>query len=107
MAALVIIGGIILGYAIYKQNQDLGTTKEIVKAYEKGDELMIGSYNPYVLNNYVPWSDRIFSADIEENKIYTKPDKIEYGLYGMTEHHIKLNPVDVNTVVSRKDNLNI
>lgn len=104
MALLVLAGGI-LGYAMYKQMMTEPTYEDIMNA--KNRELSMGDYNPYVLNQYCPWKERMFSADVSENDIYSKPAQQEHGIYGITENHIKLNPVDVQTIVNRRENLNL
>lgn len=104
MALLVLAGGI-LGYAMYKQLMTEPTYEDIMKAKNEG--LQIGNYNPYVLNQFVEWKDRIFSADVSENDIYSKPAQLENGIYGITEEHITLNPVDVKTIVNKRENLNL
>jgi hypothetical protein len=104
MALLVLAAGA-LAYAVYKQKTTEPTYEDIMKA--KNKELQNGDYNPYALNQYVEWKDRIFSADVNENDIYSKPAQQESGIYGITEEHIKLNPVDVKVVVNNRENLNL
>lgn len=104
MALLVLAGGI-LGYAVYKQMMTEPTYEDIMKANNKG--IQIYGYNPYVLNQFVEWKDRIFSADVSENDIYSKPVQRENGIYGITEEHITLNSVDVKTIVNNRENLNL
>jgi hypothetical protein len=104
MALLFLAGGL-LAYAIYKQKTTEPTYEDIIHAKNEG--LAIGGYNPYVLNQYVEWKDRMFSADVNENDIYAKPAERENGIYGIPEEHIKLNPVDVKVVVNTRENLNL
>lgn len=104
MALLLLAAGA-LGYAIYKQSS---TEKSYVEALQGNtNTLQIGDYNPYVLNQYVEWKDRMFSADVNENDIYAKPADQANGIYGITEEHIRLNPVDVKVVVNSRENLNL
>lgn len=104
MALFVLAGGI-LAYAMYKQSSTEPTYADVTSGNKEG--LQIGDYNPYVLNQFVEWKDRIFSADVNENDIYSKPAQQENGIYGITEEHIKLNPVDVKVVVNNRENLNL
>ena len=103
--ALYVLAGGILGYAIYRQMMTEPTYEDVMNAKNKG--LQIGGYNPYVLNQFVEWKDRMFSADVSENDIYSKPVQQEDGIYGITEEHITLNHVDVKTIVNNRENLNL
>lgn len=105
MDLLLVFAGAILIYAIYKQAATETTYDEILK--KENQPLYPGDYNPYALNQYVEWKDRMFSADVAENDIYTKPAGDAEGIYGISEKHIKLNPVDVKTVVNTRQNLNL
>ena len=105
MDVLLLFAGIILTYTIYKQFNSEPTYEDITKA--KNETLQIGDYNPYILNQYVEWKDRMFSADVNENDIYSKPAKREHGIYGITEEQIKLNPLDAKVPVNTRENLNL
>lgn len=105
MDILLVFAGTILIFTIYKQFLSEPSYESIIES--QNDTLNIGNYNPYVLNQYVEWKDRINSADVNENDIYAKPTQIETGLYAITEDQIRLNPVDVKVVVNRRDNLNL
>lgn len=105
MDILLVFAGTILIYTIYKQFSTQQTYTDIIQEQDKS--LKIGDYNPYILNQYVEWKDRMFSADVSENDIYSKPATREYGLYGITEEQIRLNPVDAKVAVNTRDNLNL
>lgn len=105
MDVLLLFAGAILIYTLYKQHTSNPSYESIVNAENK--TLNITDYNPYVLNQYVEWKDRIHSADVAENDIYTKPYNEEHGLYSITEDQIRLNEVDVKVAVNRRDNLNL
>lgn len=104
MVLLALLAGTILVYAIYKQVTMEPSLEALTK---KNDTLNLEGYNPYILNQYIPWKDRINSADVAENDIWSKPVKPEFGIYGITEEHIKLNPVDGQTVLNSRINLNL
>lgn len=105
MDLLLVFAGAILFYVIYKQAKNNPTYEDILMAKNSGMEL--GGYNPYVLNQYVEWKDRLFSADVTENDIYSKPVEQANGIYGISEEHVMLNPVDVKVVVNTRQNLNL
>lgn len=105
MDILLIFAGAILLYSIYTQLNTQPAYESIIK--EKNDSLKIGDYNPYILNQYTEWADEINSADVSENDIYSKPVKVERGLYGIPEEQIRLNPVSAKTIVHRRENLNL
>ena len=105
MDILLVFAGTILIYTLYKQFVTEPSYEEILQS--QNDTLNIGDYNPYALNQYAEWKDRIHSADVNENDIYAKPVQIETGLYAIIEDQIKLNPVDIKTIVNRRDNLNL
>lgn len=100
---LIALGALV--YAVYSQTKTNVTFDQVKNAEDTS--LGLSGYNPYVLNQYVEWKDRIHSADVDENRIYSKPAQIDYGLLGLTQENIQLNPVDVNTVVYRRENLNL
>lgn len=106
MDALLLIAGAILIFAIYKQATSEPTIGEVITA-KQDNELAIGDYNPYILNQYDEWKNRMFSADVTENDIYSKQANREFGLYGITEEQIRLNPVDAKVPVLRRENLNL
>lgn len=104
MNLLVLIAGGVLIIAIYRSI----TSQTDEKVDAKQDRLKIlPGYNPYILNQYIPWKDRINSADIVENDIYSKPAMRENGIYGIPEEHVKLNAVDGLTVLNNRLNLNL
>jgi len=105
MDLLLVFAGAILIYVVYKQAQSNPTYEDILK--ENNKEIYTGGYNPYVLNQYVEWKDRLFSADVNENDIYSKPAQPAHGIYGISEEHIKLNPVDAKVIVNNRENLNL
>lgn len=92
-------------YTIYKQSVTNPSYDDIVK--RANETLNIGDYNPYILNQYVEWKDRMFSADVNENDIYSKPVNVEHGIYGITEEQIRLNEVDAKVSVNTRENLNL
>lgn len=96
-----------LGYALYSYS---GTMESVESLEQKRNEARPGhlpGYNAHILNQYVTMADRIYSADLKENDIYSKPDRTTDGVYGITEHHLKLNRGDATTVVNSKMNLNL
>lgn len=106
--SLVAIAAIGLGYAAYTYGKAMPSyeTLEAKKNEAKPGGTLRG-YNPYVLNQYQTMADVIYSADIRENDIYSKPSFETDGVYGITEDHIKLTPGDPLTVVTSRVNLNI
>lgn len=105
MDILLVFAAAILVYTIYKQSITEPSYSDILQQEDK--TLKIGDYNPYILNQYVEWKDRMFSADVNENDIYAKPAQKEHGIYGITEEQIRLNPVDAKVSVNTRDNLNL
>lgn len=105
MDVLLLFAGVILVFTIYKQMSDQPSYTEVIE--KDNERLAISEYNPYLLNQYVEWKDRMFSADVNENDIFSKPSMEERGIYGITEDQIRLNPVDAKVSVNRKDNLNL
>lgn len=105
MDALLLLAAGILLYTIYKQASTNPSYEDIVM--RANETLNIGDYNPYILNQYVEWKDRMFSADVNENDIYSKPANKEFGIYGIPEEQIRLNAVDAKVPVNNRDNLNL
>ena len=106
MDILLLLAGGILIYAIVKQFNTEPTIADALKP-DTTQELAIGDYNPYILNQYDEWKNRIHSADVTENDIYSKPANREFGPYGITEEQIRLNPVDAKVTLLRRENLNL
>lgn len=105
--ALVLLAAVGVGFAVYKYNNSVETMETLeAKRFAARPEQTPG-YNPYILNQFQTMADRIYSADLRENDIHRKPDKVTDGVYGITEHHVRLNPADPLTVVTSKTNLNV
>lgn len=110
----VILGIIALGYALWIQNDANYTTMSVVEASRKRvvkpkPHNGVLKYNPYLGDQQlVEMKDRIFSSDITENNIHSKPSSRINGIYGITENAIKLNPSDAPLIISGpKAKLNI
>jgi hypothetical protein len=106
MDVLLLLAGTILVFAIYKQLTSEPTIADALKP-DTSETLMIGDYNPYILNQYDEWKNRIHSADVQENDIYQKPVSREFGPYGITEEQVRLNAVDAKVPILRRQNLNL
>lgn len=109
MDVLILIAIVGLGYAIFKQTrvnsnsttQPSTQTETIMASTPRG-------YNPYILNQFQEMKDRIFSADMRENRIETKPSVNVTGVYGETQTEMKLHPYDSITVIyGPKHTLNV
>lgn len=96
-----------LGYAVMKQNKSNNTSPPL----NQDDEVLAAlppGYNPYILNQFNELKDRIFSADLRENRIETKPSINATGIYGITENQIKMHPYDSITLTyTPKHTLNV
>jgi hypothetical protein len=104
MSALLLVSAAGLGIAAYMYSSAL-------PAYESADlntakKQRPPGYNPYILNQFQTIRDTIYSASLAENRIETKPSEIKDGVYGISEHHIRLNHCEPITIVSSKINLN-
>lgn len=114
LAFLVLAAGGLV-YAMTMQVEQNGKTlEELTKERKKESGRYVVStpripgYNPYILNQFVPLKDRIFSADIVENHIHNKPSMTNSGILGLTQCLVKLNPSDPFTVLHvPKSKLNI
>ena len=112
MDALILIALIALTYAITRQSKSnsISSTNDYPPI---DNEMMLAKrpppgYNPFILNQFQEMKDRIFSADLRENRIETKPSMNAVGTYGITENQIKFHPSDSITVVyGPKHTLNI
>ena len=105
--AFVAMAALGLGYALYKYNESMPSYSSLEAKRNEAKPGQLPGYNPHVLNQYQTMADAIYSASLKENDIHAKPDKVTDGVYGITEHHIRLNPSDPMTVVTSKTNLNI
>ena len=105
MDLLLVIAGAALIWAIFAHSKSEESNIKTIGSQD--DTLALDGYNPYILNQYVEWKDRMFSTDVEENNIYSKPMETDYGMLGLTEEKIKLNPVDAKVVVYGRENLNL
>lgn len=103
MDVLILIALVALTYAITKQSrsnsagstyEDPPTTDEM-SLYKRPPP----GFNPFILNQFQEMKDRIFSADLRENRIGMKPSINATGTYGITENQIKFHPSDSITVV--------
>lgn len=110
----VILGVVALGYALWIQNDANYTTMSVVEASRKRvvkpkNYNGVIKYNPYLGDQQLAEiKDRIFSTDITENKIESKPCTRINGIYGITESVIKLNPADAPLMIyAPKAKLNI
>lgn len=101
MATFVALAAFGLGYAMYSQNKNNTRISDIAEGTD------IRGYNRYILNQYQTIGDVIYSADLRENNIHSRPDRVTDGIYGITEHHIKFQASDPYTIVSMKRNLNV
>lgn len=108
MDILILLTALALSYAVYRQNHSNTTEYNMVLYEKKGQAKLPPGYNPYILNQFQEMKDRIFSADIRENRIETKPSIHATGVYGITENQIKLHPSDAITVIyGPKHTLNV
>lgn len=108
MDILLLIAVFGLGYAIFKQHKSNETTYTQLSQKESPTAASPRGYNPYILNQFQEMKDRIFSADMRENRIETKPSVNATGVYGITETQLKLHPSDSITVVyGPKHTLNV
>lgn len=105
--ALVLLAIAGVGFAMYKYNSSIETIQTLEEKKAAARPSQTPGYNPYILNQFQTMADTIYSADIRENDIHRKPDKLADGIYGITEHHVRLNPADPLTVVTSKANLNV
>lgn len=101
MAALVALGLVGLGFAGYMQN------KHMLRLDAISEERSVPGYNRYILNQFQPFSEIIYSAGLRDNHIEKYQDKVTDGTYGITEHHIKLYASDPFYPVTIKRNLNV
>ncbi len=96
-----------LGYAVIRQNKTNNSTPPPEQTSDVLSALPPG-YNPYILNQFNELKDRIFSADLRENRIETKPSINATGIYGITENQIKMHPYDSITLTyTPKHTLNV
>lgn len=105
--ATIFAGGIALAYALYAYGNNMpsyGTLEQKRNQQRPGN---VPGYNPYILNQFQTMADVIYSAGLKENDIYSKPDRVTDGIYGITEHHIQMNRGDPHTIVNSRVNLNI
>ncbi len=105
--ALVFLAAVGIGFAVYKYSSSVETMETLEAKRAAARPEKTPGYNPYILNQFQTMADTIYSADLRENDIHSKPDKVTDGIYGITEHHIRLNPTDPLTVVTSKINLNV
>lgn len=112
MDALILIAVVALVYAMARQSksntitstEDYPPTTNEVATYTRPPP----GYNPFILNQFQEMKDRIFSADLRENRIETKPSINATGTFGITENQIKFHPSDSITIVyGPKHTLNI
>lgn len=101
MAALVALGLAGLAFAAYTQN------KHMLRLDAITEERSVPGYNRYILNQFQPYSDIIYSAGLRDNHIERFQDKTTDGQYGITEHQLKLYASDPFYSVSIKRNLNV
>lgn len=104
MALLLLISAAGLGAAAYMYGSNLESYEEAVEKAEQPTRPV--GYNPYILNQFQTMADTIYSPGLDENKIHQKPDRETYGVYGISEHHIKMDRCEPFTIVSQKVNLN-
>lgn len=108
MSVFIVLTIIALSYALYRQKQ--ANTNEYTQALSVKTEKSRPppGYNPYILNQFQEMKDRIFSADLRENRIETKASTKATGVYGITENQVKFHPADAITVIyGPKHTLNI
>ena len=104
MSIILLASAVGLGAAAYIYSSSQMSYEDAVKSQSRPGALP--GYNPYILNQYQTMRDVIYSADLAENNIHAKPSHVTDGVYGISEHHIKLSPFNPFTVVSQKTNLN-
>lgn len=108
MDILILLTVAALGYAIFRQSQTNSSNNQTTGDQEDVELVTPPGYNPYILNQFQEMKDRIYSADLRENRIETKPSRKATGQYAITSDQIKLHPADSITVVyGPKHNLNI
>lgn len=108
MDFLLLIAFLALGYAVVRQNNSNNTQTPSQPVEERALIRQPPGYNPYILNQFNEMKDRIFSADIRENKIETKPSIRATGVFGITENQLKLHPSDSITITyTPKHTLNV
>lgn len=98
MEIFILLAVLSLGYILIKRN-------DVISDPPPGPtstELMVinpaPGYNPFILNQFQEMKDAIFSADIRENRIESKPSMNATGIYGITETQLKLHPYDATTI---------
>lgn len=99
MDIFIVLAVFALSYALIKnkrttENDYMSLAKERSKAVA-----LPRGYNPYILNQFQEMKDRIFSADLRENRIETKPSIDTVGVYGITQKEMKLHPADATTII--------
>lgn len=104
MALLLAVSAAGLGAAIYTYSNRLETYEEAEEKMNKPEKLP--GYNPYILNQFQTMADVIYSPGLAENDILRKPDRNTHGVYGISEHHIKMDKGEPFTIVTQKINLN-
>lgn len=93
-----------LGFAAYKYSGLLTSYEEAEEKLQQPERPP--GYQPWILNQFQTMADVIYSAGLAENDIHRKPSRETYGVYGISEHHIKMNPGEPLTIVTQKTNLN-
>lgn len=108
MDIIILLTIIALTYAIVKQKRANQYTEPVSDSGAISTIVTPPGYNPYILNQFQEMKDRIFSADLRENKIETKPSINRPGVFGITENQIKFHPADAITIIyGPKHTLNI
>lgn len=104
MSLLIMASVAVLGATTYMYSKSLTGYEDAYK--QSQTRARVPGYNPYILNQFQTLRDTIYSASLAENRIENKPSHVTDGVYGISEHHIKLSPGDPYTVVTQKINLN-
>lgn len=110
MDIIILLTIIAITYAVVKQNKANQYSEPI--SNREGNEISTAvlppGYNPFILNQFQEMKDVIFSADLRENRIETKPSIKRKGVYSITQNQIKFHNKDAITIVyGPKHTLNI
>jgi len=97
-----------LGYAMMRHKRTTVNEYTTTMVEKSGSSILPPGYNPFILNQFQEMKDRIYSADLRENRIETKPSRDTVGVYGITQKELKFSPGDSTTIIhGPKHTLNV
>jgi len=101
MAAIMILGGGIVAYAMYiTKTNNKNKIKNMTQA--NIPKHVLDPYQPYL---YQTIADIIFSPQLAANEMVYVPRQYTDGIYGMTQENFNMNANEPITQVHRSDNL--